>query len=96
MEKFSSKVGNSIEFVVDIGSGDISGVELELFLGYSFDSGFSESAMTLAPNQLASGEALFIFDTDSLLSKPGKIYMHFRATKDNMKINDYFQIKFAY
>jgi len=97
MEKFESKVGNTIEFIVDIGaSANIENVELELFTEYSFVDGFSGSLGKKTPNSQVSGEALFVFETDTTILTPGVMFMHFHAEKDNMKINDYFKIKFTY
>jgi len=97
MEKFKSKVGNTIEFIVDVGtSGVTEDIELELFLQYSYSDGFTESIGIKTPNQFNAGEALFIFDTDAVITVPDTLFMHFRATKDSMKLNDYFQIKFGY
>ena len=97
MEKFTSKVGNTIELTIDLGTdGTLSDIELEIFKDYSFSTGLFDSIMVKTPDNLSSGEATFIFDTDVILPTKGKLYMHFRATKDGMKINDYFQISFKY
>lgn len=97
MEKFTSKIGNTIELTVDLGEGGtLTNIELELFNAYSFSDGLSESIMTKTPSSLVGGEVTFIFDTDTIITSTGKLYLHFRASKDNMKINDYFQISFKY
>ncbi len=98
MTKMYATIGNTIDMDIEVDgmSDNPTDISLTLFREKIFGEGLVDEIVRMTPTSIASGVALFVFDTDTITSIGTTIYGRFMVEDNAKKINAYFALKFTY